>query len=140
MDGRAFLAVARSMSQGPSEADWRTAAGRAYYCLFLECRDALSRWGISLPAQGGSVHRDVRLRFTIWQHTELLAISISIENLLRLRTRADYEIATPGHFATANAARNAVTNADAALARLDALDADSHLRTAAIAAIRAAFP
>jgi uncharacterized protein (UPF0332 family) len=133
MDGRAFLAVARALSQGPTEAHRRTAAGRAYYGLFLECRDALLRWGISLPSQS-SVHRDVRLRFTIPGHAELFAINLVLEALSRLRTRADYEIATSGHFATANAARNAVTDAENTLARLDALDADPALRSAAIAA------
>ena len=36
MDGRAFLNVARRLAQEPTEADWRTAAGRAYYALMLE--------------------------------------------------------------------------------------------------------
>jgi hypothetical protein len=33
MDGRAFLAVARRLAHEPTEADWRSAAGRAYYAL-----------------------------------------------------------------------------------------------------------
>jgi hypothetical protein len=139
MDGRAFLIVARTLSLGPTEAHRRTAAGRAYYGLFLECQDALARWGPALPSQT-SVHRDVRLRFMIPRHAELFAINLVLESLSRLRTRADYETAAPGHFATANAARNAVTDAERALTRLDALDADPAQRAAAVAAIRAAFP
>lgn len=139
MDGRAFLAVAHALARGPVEAHWRTAAGRAYYGLFLECRDTLLRWGIVLPAQQ-SVHRDVRLRFLIRSHAELFSISLTLEALSRLRTQADYQIATQGHFATTNAARNAVTDANIALAKLDALDADAALRTVAISAIRAAYP
>jgi len=63
MNGRAFLEVARSDVAGPSEAYWRAAAVHAYYALILECRDALLRWGVTIPPRQ-NVHAFTRLQLT----------------------------------------------------------------------------
>ena len=62
MDGRAFLDVAQRLLQASTEADWRSAAGRAYYALMLEGRAALQRWGFTIP-RTEQIHRFVRLHF-----------------------------------------------------------------------------
>src|SRR5205814_8061395 len=61
MDGRQFLAVAREVVQGQTEAHWRSATGRAYYSLMLELRDAFIRWGLSAPSRA-SLHQAVLRR------------------------------------------------------------------------------
>ena len=43
MDGRLFVEVADELARGVTEGHWRSAASRAYYGLFLECRSALIR-------------------------------------------------------------------------------------------------
>ena len=74
MDARAFLDVAERLVQGQTEADWRTAAGRAYYGLMQEMLAALLRWGFG-PPRRDRVHTFVRLHFIYAADTvsELLA-------------------------------------------------------------------
>src|SRR5262245_35914640 len=107
MQGRAFLDLARELVQGNSEKHWRGAAGRAYYALMLECRDALSSSGIRLPPRD-TVHAFVRDRFLIQTHADLLSIGRVIERLNRLRNRADYELGTLPEFLSAGRAQKSI--------------------------------
>src|SRR5262249_49282486 len=92
MDGRQFLDTARRMAQGQIEADWRTAAGRAYYALFIESRDALLRWGFTIRSKR-DIHHFVRLSFIYAADRELKQIGSYLEELGRLRSVADYQTA-----------------------------------------------
>jgi len=139
MDGRAFLAVAQRLSQESTEADWRTAAGRAYYALMLEARNALLRWGFTVP-RTEQVHRFVRLHFLYSSDPDLKGVSLSLEELGKLRSRADYHIDQPGDVADPDAVKQANIDARSGLALLDGVDADGGRRPAAIAAMRKAFP
>ena len=139
MDGRAFLDVAERLALRQTEEDWRTSAGRAYYGLFQECRTALESWGY-VPAFGEQVHRFVRLHFAFPADADLKTIGQALEDLGRLRNQADYQLAMLGPFATAKATKDAIVVARHALALLDAINADPQRRTAAVAAVRAAFP
>jgi hypothetical protein len=135
MDARDFLDVAERLAQGSTEADWRTAAGRAYYGLMQEMNAALIRWGFG-PPRRDRVHTFVRLHFIYAADADVKAIGIMLEQLVSLRNLADYHLAVPGSFSSADTARQAVLDARAALARLDALDADQARRTSAIRSIR----
>jgi hypothetical protein len=139
MQGRQFLDLARDNLAGGSEVHWRGAAGRAYYALMLECRDALVRWGLKLLPRD-NVHTFVRLRFTFAAHPDLRTIGMTLEKLGQLRNRADYDLSTLLAFASAAVATNAVQEAALRIDLLDAIERDPLRRTAALAAIQKAFP
>jgi hypothetical protein len=139
MQGRAFIDLAADILAGGTEVHRRGTAGRAYYGLMLECRDALFRWGFKLPARD-SVHTFVRLRFSYAADTDLKKIGRVLEDLVKLRGRADYDLSPHVDFASNAPAQQAIDNARAALALLDAIDADPARQAAAIAAVRKAFP
>jgi hypothetical protein len=139
MQGRAFLDLARETLQGGTEVHWRCAVGRAYYALMLECRDALTRWGIKPPPRL-NVHSFVRLRFTFPANADLKSIGAALDHLGQLRTRADYDLSPLPQFASPAAAQTALDAADKALDLLDAIYADPTRRKDAIDAILKAFP
>ena len=62
MQGREYLELAREIVQGGSEKHWRGTAGRAYYALFLEARDALARWGF-VSARHENAHHFVKAHY-----------------------------------------------------------------------------
>jgi hypothetical protein len=135
MEGRSFLEVARRLVEQRSEADWRTAAGRAYYALLSEARVLLGRWGFA-PARRDQVHAFVRLRFVFATDPDLKTIGMTLEDLGVLRNRADYRLDEPGPFKSAMAARQAIQDAFDAITTLDRIDDDPARQATAIAAIR----
>jgi len=139
MNGRAFLDVAQELLRGRTEAHWRAAAGRAYYALLLESRDTLERWGFTAPPRD-QVHTFVRFRFIYAPDNDMQTIGRALEDLARLRNRADYQLNPSRPFANPVAADQAVQQARQALARLDQVDADLQRRAPIIAGIRAQFP
>jgi hypothetical protein len=139
MEGRKYLDLARELVRGADEPHWRGAAGRAYYALMLEGREALIRWGFS-PPPGEGAHRFVRLRFTFPADADLKKIGDALDRLGRLRNKADYDLSSLPAFSSDAAAQDAIRRAGDALAVLDAIEADPARLAAAVAAIRAAFP
>lgn len=99
MQGRAFLNVARHVASRATEEDRRAAVIHAYYALFLECRDALIRWGFRIPRQQ-SVHSYVRFRFLNATDADLRRIGDFLEDLFRDRSRASYELISTTGFTT----------------------------------------
>jgi hypothetical protein len=139
MGGREFLQSARALLAVPSEANGRSAAGRAYYALLHEGRVALDRWGFPLPPRE-NIHTFVRPRFDWPADPAVRQVGAALDSLSRLRNAADYRLTIPGPFATAKDAKDALTLAVAAIDLLDQIEADPARRTAAVAAVRAAFP
>jgi hypothetical protein len=139
MFGRAFLGSARDLLATPSEANWRSAAGRAYYALVHEGRAALDRWGFPLPPRE-SIHHYVRLCFNFASHPDLVSIGRTLDRLSVLRNEADYRLAVPGSFASDSLASQAVDAAEVAIDLLDQVEADPARRAAAVAAVRASLP
>ncbi len=139
MQGRAYLDLAREIIRGGTEVHWRGASGRAYYALMLECRDALFRWGFSLPSRE-ALHRFVRTRFGNPVDPDLNQIAVALTHLGNLRNRADYDLGVVSSFRSSGPAQAAIRDAESALARLDALDSNPARRNLAVAAVRAAFP
>jgi hypothetical protein len=91
MPGRGFLNVARDAVAGATKYHWRAAAVHAFYALFLECRDALFRWGFAMPRRD-NVHAWVRLRFTYAADPDLKSIGHSLDDLVQLRNAASYDL------------------------------------------------
>ena len=135
MQGREFLETAKTLIPFDTEDCLRTASGRIYYALFLETRDALTRWGF-LPPQY-QAHAFVRTRFQYAGVFDLKAIGKALEDLWQLRSEADYELWHSIAFYDDSAAQFALRVAEVELASLDAVDADPVRRAAAVAAIRA---
>jgi hypothetical protein len=133
MQGRAFLEVARELVLGATEAHWRASVVQANYSPFLECRDALARWGVAIaPRQ--NVHSGVRLRFLYATDSDLKSIGDTLDTWCRHRNDASYNLSALGKFTTNRLAQDAIQEVDAALAVLDAIEADPARRAAAIAA------
>jgi hypothetical protein len=135
MAGRGFLDLAREVVAGGTEFHWRGAAIHAYYGLFLECRDALLRWGFAMSRRD-NVHAWVRLRLTYSSDVDLKSIGDALDDLVRLRNDASYNMTALVKFQSASAAQDAIQDATAALALLDWIDGDPARRATAIAAIR----
>src|SRR2546423_722863 len=129
MFGRAFLGSARDLLTSPSEPNWGSAAGRAYYALVHEGQAALDRWGFPLPPRE-SIHRYVRLCFNFASHPDLTSIGRTLDLLSGLRNEADYRLAVPGSFASDRRATQAVDEAQDAVDLLDQVEADPARRAA----------
>jgi uncharacterized protein (UPF0332 family) len=138
MRGRRFLDVARELVTGPGEAHWRSAAGRAYYAIMLEGREALTGWGLTAPPRTDE-HQFVRSRFNVGGMLELVQLGRAINHLVKLRRLADYDLTSLPEFSSDVEAQRALQKAEQALQHLDSLDTDPAKRAAAVAAIRGVF-
>jgi uncharacterized protein (UPF0332 family) len=138
MRGRDFLDTAQRLSGGKTEADYRSAISRSYYGLFIECRDALLRWGFVFPSRNS--HREVQQRLTFPTNVDLNQLGDVLSYLVSRRNCSDYDMINPRPPQTGATAADAVVRSRNAVALLDAIDADPTRRAQAIADIRAAFP
>lgn len=134
MDGRDFIAVAHRLSQEQTEADWRTAAGRAYYGLLQESRAFLESWGF-IPRGREDIHKFVRFKLIYAADANLKDIGFALEHLARLRNEADYHLQKPGQFGLPTSALVAARKAESSVAALDQINNDPTRRAAAIASI-----
>ena len=133
MQGRAFLDIAQELVFGGTEAHRRTTVIQSYYALFLECRDALTRWGIAIPPRQ-NVHSAVRLRFLYAADADLKSIGRALDKWCRNRNDASYDMGSLADFASDACARTVIQEVADALALLDTIDSDPVRRAAAVAA------
>lgn len=138
MRGREFLDTANRLSAMTAEPDWRSAMSRAYYALLLECRDALNRWGFSIPPRAS--HRDVYHYLQFPRNADSNQIARTFQNLSGKRNRADYDLSPHTMFTKSTDAIAVIKDARDAVALLDAIEADATRKAQAIADIRAVFP
>jgi hypothetical protein len=134
MVGRALLDVARELAAGSSEAHWRSGVGRAYYALLHEVLDTLRRWGFTVPPRD-KVHSFARLKLIDATDPDLKRIGLTLEALSRLRNAADYQLSLPGSFGSARIAAQALADAEASVALLDAPEATPARRAAAMGSL-----
>jgi hypothetical protein len=130
MDSRSLLDVSRELAGGSTEAHWRSSVGRSYYALLHEVLGVLGRWGFALPPRD-KVHTFARLKFVYATDPDLKRIGLILESLGRLRNAADYQISTPGPFASPRIATSALSDAESAVALLDAIESDPARRAGA---------
>lgn len=133
MQGRAFLQVAREVVSGTTEAHWRATVIHAYYALFLECRDALNRWGVAIPPRQ-NVHSAVRLRLVYSADPDLKRLGYALDKWCPRRNDASYDLSALPKFATDRLAQDAIVEATVGVVLLDAIESDPVRRSAAIAA------
>ncbi len=136
MRGREFLELARELfGSGASTRHWRAATIHAYYALLLECREAMSRWGLP-PLSQQQVHAQIRLRLLYAADPDLKELGLRLEQLGKHRNSASYDLRDLPLFNSEIEADRDVQAATDALALLDTIDADPARRAAAIHSMR----
>jgi hypothetical protein len=136
MRGREFLDLAQELlSSGTHPRHWRGVVVHAYYALLLECRDAMTRWGLP-PLTRQLVHAQVRLRLVYAADADLKWIGFRLEELSKDRNLASYDLRSLPAFASSITPRQDVQRCANAMVRLDAIDKDPGRRAAAVASIR----
>jgi hypothetical protein len=138
MRGRDFLQTAVRLSAMNSESDWRSSIGRSYFALYLECREAIRRWGF--PIQSRSSHREVSQRLSFPKNVDLAILSKTFQDVSAKRNKAYYELAANPLFQNSTSSIHSTTEARTAIALLDAIESDPARLAAAVAAIRVIFP
>ncbi len=135
MLGREFLQLARDCLGGMEARHRRGAIIHAYYALLLESRDVMDRWGFPAPPHQ-QVHAQVRLRLIYSSDADLKAIGRKLEDLVKDRNLASYNLRDFPLFASPKKAQDSIIAVARMVTLLDAIDGDPTRRAAAIASIR----
>jgi uncharacterized protein (UPF0332 family) len=94
MNARDFLDVADELATGIREADWRSAASRAYYAAFHVARQLLQRCGFAVP-QAEQAHGYLWLRLSNAGQPDIARAGRELRNLRTDRNEGDYDIDDP---------------------------------------------
>src|SRR5262249_51250360 len=87
----AFLILAERLAQESTEAEWRTAASRAYYAAFHAAKELLAVLGFVMP-RDDTAHRQVSYRLQNCGHPQVVAAGAQLDTLRKDRNRADYDL------------------------------------------------
>ncbi len=90
MDFRDFLSVAATLTNGATEAEWRSAISRAYYAAFHVARKLLLDLGFRVP-HADRAHGYLWLRLSNAGVAEVKQAGRQLNDLRRERNRADYD-------------------------------------------------
>jgi uncharacterized protein (UPF0332 family) len=94
MNPRDYLRLADELAGGAGEAEWRSAASRAYYGAFHVARALLVAAGFS-PPPDAAAHAFVWLRLSNAGHPDVNGAGDRLRDLRRARTWADYDLSHP---------------------------------------------
>jgi hypothetical protein len=94
MTGRDFLAAARRLAASTEEADWRSAASRAYYAAFHGARDYLAALRFRTP-RADRAHNYRYVRFNNAGHPTVERAANLLHDLRTRRNFADYDLQAP---------------------------------------------
>jgi hypothetical protein len=94
MNERDFLTLAAALAGGPTEAEWRTSVGRAYYAAFHVTRRLLEDLGFNVP-RADRAHAYLGLRLQNCGDLPTQQAGADLDGLRRLRNRADYDLHHP---------------------------------------------
>jgi uncharacterized protein (UPF0332 family) len=117
MTARDFLDVAYDLLGGTREADWRSAASRAYYAGFHGARDFFVAAGFAVPLTE-QAHVYLWRRLSNCGHRDLQHAGSLMDELRGVRNWADYDLA---HGFDQSTAYDAVRRIDDVLQLLQAL-------------------
>lgn len=90
MNFRDYLALARALASGTTEAEWRSAVSRAYYAAFHVARLLLLGLRFRVP-QADRAHGYLRLRLSNAGHAATMTAGSRLLLLRRQRNWADYD-------------------------------------------------
>jgi uncharacterized protein (UPF0332 family) len=91
MNGRDFLPASRRQAAGGDEADWRSAASRAYYAAFHAARDLLDDLRFITP-RADRAHEYLYRRLNNCWLAPVIAAAKSLHDLRQTRNWADYDV------------------------------------------------
>jgi uncharacterized protein (UPF0332 family) len=94
MNPRDFLEAADDWCTGPREADWRSAASRAYYAAFHVAQRLLADLKFTVP-RADRAHQYLIFRLSNCGEPVVEQAGRDLETLRRLRNRADYDELPP---------------------------------------------
>ncbi len=86
-----FLSLGARLAAASTEAEWRTATGRAYFAAFPAARDLFEALGFRVP-RADLAHNYLYARLHNCGNAALIATSDDLHELRRARNEADYDI------------------------------------------------
>ena len=94
MTGRDFLAVAKQLAAGGTEAEWRSAISRAYYAAFHVARELLEDLRFTVP-HADRAHAYLSRRLANCGQARIQQGGAGLNTLRGVRNQADYDLHRP---------------------------------------------